>query len=195
MKHQITIRQYRAMDLLMLTALACIGEVLITLGATIWFPGEPYVLSVVPAVVAIVMVRWGCFAAVPALIGEIVFCLVSRASLPQFIIYCVGSLLPLVLTQVLCRIGWKRLHENVLFTLVYGLATALLMQLGRGLVALVMGNSVAVCLQFVTTDALTTVFTALVVWITSRLDGVLEDQRHYLRRVAEEAEQERQATY
>jgi len=181
------------MDLFLFTALLCICETLITMGATRWFTGEPYTLSITPAVTAIVMVRWGGFAAIPAVLGAFVFCLVSGATLPQYIIYCVGNLASLVLTQVLCRDGWKRLHENVLFALLYGLMTAVMMQLGRFLIALVMGNSLGLCVGFITTDTLSVLFAVLIVWITRRLDGVLEEQKHYLKRVADEMEKERTA--
>lgn len=193
MKQQITFRQYRAMDLAIFTALLCICESLITLGATRWFTGEPYTLSLTPAVTAIVMVRWGGFAAIPAVLGAMVFCLFSGATLPQYIIYCVGNLASLVLTQILCRDGWKRLHDNVLFAMLYGLLTAVLMQLGRFLIAVAMGNPLAVCIGFISTDTLSVLFAVLLVWITRRLDGVLENQKHYLKRVAEEMEKERRA--
>ena len=38
----------------------------------------------------------------------------------------------------------------------------------------------------ITTDVITYLFTALIIWIASRPDGVLEDQPHYVRRIAEE---------
>ena len=191
MKKQISFRQYRAMDLFLFTALLCGCEALITLGATRWFPGEPYTLSITPAVTAIVMVRWSGFAAIPAVLGAVVFCFVSGAALPQYLIYCVGNLASLVLTRFLCGDGWKRLHENVLLAMLYGLSTALLMQLGRLVLGLVLGGSLQVCAGFVTTDTLSTLFAVLIVWIARRLDGMLEEQRHYLNRVAEEMERER----
>lgn len=193
MKQQISFRQYRAMDLTMLSALLCVCEALITLGATRWFTGEPYTLSITPAVTAIAMVRWGGLAAIPAVLGAFVFCFVSGAALPQYILYCVGNLAALVLTRLLCRDGWKRLHENVLLALLYGLMTAVLMQLGRFALALAMGNSLGLCVGFFSTDALSGLFAVLIVWITRRLDGVLEEQRHYLQRVADEMEQEQMA--
>ena len=191
MKKQISFRQYRAMDLFLFTALLCGCEALITLGATRWFPGEPYTLSITPAVTAIVMVRWGGFAAIPAVLGAGVFCFVSGAALPQYLIYCVGNLASLVLTRLLCGDGWKRLHENVLLTMLCGMTTALLMQLGRLVLGLVLGGSLQVCAGFVTTDTLSTLFAVLIVWIARRLDGMLEEQKHYLQRVAEEMERER----
>ena len=191
MKKQISFRQYRAMDLFLFTALLCGCEALITLGATRWFPGEPYTLSITPAVTAIVMVRWGGFAAIPAVLGAVVFCFVSGAALPQYLIYCVGNLASLVLTRFLCGDGWKRLHENVLLTMLCGMTTALLMQLGRLVLGLVLGGSLQVCAGFVTTDTLSTLFAVLIVWIARRLDGMLEEQKHYLQRVAEEMDRER----
>lgn len=192
MKRQITFRQYRTMDLLMFTALLCVCETLITLGATRWFPAEPWTLSLVPAVTAIVMVRWGVLAAIPAISGAFVFCLISGATLSQYVIYCVGNLAALALTQFLYRQGWKRLHEQVLLALLYGAMTALLMQLGRSLLALVFGAGLGDCLKFFTTDSLSTLFSALLVWIMRKQDGMLEEQKHYLKRVAEEAEAEQQ---
>ncbi len=193
MKHQITFRQYRMMDIALFTALLCICETLITLGATRWFPAEPYTLSLVPAVTAVILVRWGGFAAIPAVLGGFVFCLASGATLPQYVIYCVGNLAALALTQFLYRQGWKRLHDQVLLALLFGAMTALAMQLGRGLIALAMGKNWMACVAFFTTDALSTLFAALIVWITRNLDGMLEEQKHYLRRVAEEQEKEKQA--
>lgn len=193
MKHQITFRQYRGMDIGMFTVLLCVCEALITLGATRWFPAEPYTLSVTPAVTAIVMVRWGGWAAIPAVLGALAFCLASGATLAQYIIYGVGNLAALALVGFLFREGWKRLHEQVLLAMLYGLLTALLMQLGRALVALVLGSSPAVLGGFIATDVLSTLFAVLIVWITRRLDGMLEEQKHYLRRVQEEQEREREA--
>ena len=194
MKRQITFRQYRTMDLFMFTALLCVGETLIALGATRWFPGEPYTLSITPAVTAIVMVRWSGFAAIPAILGAFVFCLVSGATLPQFVIYCAGNLAALALLWALGRLGgWKQLKDSALAAMVFGMMTALLMQAGRAVLAMAMGYAPAICAGFITTDTLSVLFAMLIVWIARRLDGVLEEQRHYLKRIADEMEKERKA--
>lgn len=193
MKKQITFRQYQGMDILMFAVMLCICEVLITLGATRWFPQEPYTLSITPAVTAIVMVRWGWLGAIPAVAGALAFCLASGAGAAQYLIYCIGNLAALGLVGLLRKGGWKRLHAQVLLAMLYGLLTALLMQLGRGLIALLLGYGLAACAGFVLTDVLSTLFAVLLVWITRRLDGMLEEQKHYLRRVAEEMEKEARA--
>lgn len=188
---QMTFRQYRGMDVAMFTILLCVCETLITLAATRWFPGEPYTLSITPAVTALVMVRWGWQGAIPAVLGALVFCLFSGAAASQYLIYCAGNLAALAMLAFLKRFSWQRLHEQVLLTLLYGGMTTLAMQLGRGLIALLLGTPPAVCAGFITTDVLSMLFAALIVWIARRQDGMLEEQKHYLRRVAEEQEKAR----
>lgn len=191
MKQQISFKQYRGMDVAIFTILLCLCEALITLAATRWFPGEPYTLSITPAVTALVMVRWGGFAVIPAFLGALVFCTASGATAAQFLIYCGGNLAAMVMLLYLRRFDWKRLHDQVLLAFLYGLLTALTMQLGRALIALVLGTSIANCAGFIMTDGLSTVFAMLIVWIAKQLDGMLEDQKHYLLRVDEEQKRAR----
>lgn len=193
MKRQITFRQYRAMDLFLFTALLCICEAVITLAATRWFPEQLYTLCITPAVTAIVLVRWGPFAAIPAVLGSFAFCLASGATAAQYAIYCGGSLAAMVLLAFTGGKRWQRLHDQVLLALLHGALAALLMQLGRALIALVLGYSPAACGGFIATDVLSTIFAALLIWIACKLDGMLEEQKHYLLRVEEEQKRERLA--
>ena len=191
MRRQMTFAQYRAMDIFMFTALLCLCEALIVLGSIVWFADQLYTLSLTAAVTAIVLVRWGAPAAVPALCGGFVLCFFSGAAPAQYLIYCMGNLLALALLPLLRGEGWKRLHENVLLAMGYGLMTALLMQLGRFVIAALLGTAPAVCAGFITTDVLSTFFAVLLVWICRRLDGMLEEQRHYLIRIQEEEKRDK----
>lgn len=190
MQKQITFRQYRAMDLFFFTAILCLSELLITLGATRWFRGEAYTLSLSCAVMAIVMVRWGAWAAVPVAAGNLVFCLVYSMTHPvewtDYLVYVLGSQMGLVMLLYLKKVNWQKLKEDVLLALLYGLLTALSMQVGRMLVALVLGAPFGACTGYITTDVLSTFFSVLLVWIARRLDGMLEEQKHYLLRVQKE---------
>lgn len=188
MQRGMTFRQYRAMDVFFFTVLLCLCEGLIALAANRWFPGELYTLSLTAAVTAVVMIRWGAFAAFPAVLGALAFCLASGGTGQQYLIYGLGNLSALLLLPALGKDGWKKLQENVLLALLYGAGVSLLMQLGRMILALLMGNEAAVCVGFLTTDVLSTFFAALIVWICRRLDGMLEEQKHYLFRVQKEKE-------
>ena len=57
------------------------------------------------------------------------------------------------------------------------------MQAGRAAVSLAFGTTPAAALGFITTDTVSYIFTVVILWITSRLDGMLEDQKHYLIRI------------
>lgn len=182
----MTFRRYRMMDLCMFTAMMCICEALIVLASKNWFPYEPFMLSLTPAITAVVMVRWGAYAALPALAGALTLCIASGAQPVQYLVYGAGNMLSLALLPVLRRVSWQALQEHVLLAMAYGLTTALLMQLGRAAVALLCGMPMGVCAGFVTTDVLSLLFSVLIVWICRRLDGMLEEQRHYLNRIHEE---------
>ena len=68
-------------------------------------------------------------------------------------------------------------------TLLMGLMSVLAMQAGKALVALITGTPPEGLLLYVTADSVTYIFTAVILWIASRLDGILEDQTHYLERI------------
>lgn len=195
MKRSITFRQYRNMDVGMFTVLICLSEVLITLGATRWFPGEMYTLSLSCAVMAIVMVRWGAWAALPTAAAGAVFCLahsLTRQVAPaDYLVYMVGSQAGLAMLLFLKKYDWQALKGNILLALMYGLLTALCMQVGRMAVALAFGRPFGACTGYITTDVLSTFFSVLLAGITSRLDGMLEEQKHYLHRVQQEMKEQR----
>lgn len=193
MRNQITFRQYRRMDLIFFTALLCLCESLIVLAASRWFPGEPYTLSLTAAVTALVMIRWGGFALIPALAGGLSVCLASRAAPGQYLIYCLGNLAAMGMLPLVKRIGWQKIRDDVLLAMLYGFLTCLAMQLGRLIIALALGNDPMACLGFITTDVLSLLFAVLITWIARRLDGMLEEQKHYLFRIQKEKEQNKGA--
>lgn len=191
MKKQLTVGQYRAMDLFFFALMMVISESVIVLAATRWFPNEPYTVSVVAAVMAIVMIRWGPWAAVHAVLGGVVFCLVSGAAPRQYLIYCGGNLLALPLLFFIKKQGADAIRRDSFKTVAYGLLTLLLMEAGRALLSLILGASPAAAAGFFTTDIISWLFTALILWIARRLDGIMEDQKQYLHRVAQEREEEK----
>ena len=132
------------------------------------------------------LVRWGAWAGIHAALGGLVFCLLSHAAPAQFLVYILGNCFSLLCLPALQK--WRKeegLWRDSMKVLTFGLAVLLLMQTGRGLISLLCGAPLADFPGFFTTEVITDLFTLVVLWITRRLDGVLEDQRHYLRRVQE----------
>ena len=168
-----------------------IFEGVATTAATRWFPAQPYAVSVVPAVLAIVMMRWGPWAALHGVLGGLAYCLFSRAGMKQYLIYCLGNLGGLAALGLRKKMGEEAIREDALRTLLFGFVTVLCVDAGRAAVALAFGAAPGACLGFFATDVVTWLFTLVIVWIVRHLDGIFEDQHHYLLRVRKEQEAER----
>ncbi len=186
MDRQISFQQYRGIDLFIMAVLLTVTQVLISLSASIWFKWELYIVSPVAIVTTLVMMRWGIWAGLHALLGGVVFTVSSGGQLQHYIIYSIGNLACLSCLLYFKALGKEKIRLSAFWTVVFALSVQLTMLLGRALVALVMGHSPAECLGFITTDLLSALFTAIVAWIARRSDGLFEDQKHYLLRIQEE---------
>ena len=109
----------------------------------------------------------------------------------QFMIYGIGNLFGLLSLLMIRLLGKDRICGNVLLVLLFALCTQLFMQMGRACIAVINGAAFETGIHFITTDALSGLFTMVIVWIASRLDGVFEDQISYLLRLQKEAEEEK----
>ena len=191
MNRHMTLKQYRRLDLFLFAVMLIISESLIVNAAIRWFPDQLYTVSVSAAITAIVMMRWGVRAAVHAVLGGLVYCFWAGGSPKQFLIYGIGNLFGLASLLMFRLWGKDRIRENVLLTLLFAVCTQLFMQIGRACVSFLRGAPIESGLHFITTDALSGLFTMVIVWIASRLDGVFEDQISYLLRVQKESEEEK----
>ena len=178
-----TVRQYRVIDLSLFCLILIFFENLLVKAASAWFPGEPWSVSVTAAVTAIVMIRWGPWAAIHAFLGGAVYVLASGGSGQQLAVYALGNLACLAVLPLVRRWGWEKIRENSWANFLYSFLVLLSMQAGRGIIAMLLGSRPLVALGFITTDVISYVFTMMIVWIVSKLDGMLEDQKHYLARV------------
>jgi hypothetical protein len=183
MKRQLSFQEYRTIDLTLFAVILFIAEWMIVKAATWWFPDQLYTVSVVGAVTAIVLMRWGPWAAIHAVLGGLIFCLASHGSGRQYLVYCLGNLLSLLSLVPLRLLGGERIRLDGFLSVSFGIVTLLLMQLGRALVALLLGTDFQTCLGFFTTDALSLLFTGVIIWVARRLDGIFENQKHYLLRI------------
>lgn len=182
-----SVERYRAIDLSLLILILLVFETVVVKAATVWFPGQPYTVSLVPALTAIVMVRWGPWAAIHAALGGALVCVLQKATGSQYAIYIGGNLFSMALLPALAR--WRReegMWRDGIHAVAFGAGVLLAMQLGRALISLAFGASISGAAGCFTTEIITDLFTLLILWIVRRLDGVLEDQRHYLLRIRQE---------
>ena len=190
MRQQLSIRQYRRIDLLLFSVILCLCESVIILAGTRWFPGEPYVMSVTGAVCAVVMFRWGSWAGIYAVLGAVLRCALYRWPLRQYAVWGIGNLLCMIALIPMKKFGWRKIRDNTLYCMGFGLLVILLMQTGRALLTLIFTGNAAACLMHYTTDVIPTLFTVVLMWIARRVDGLLEEQRHYVTRIGRETASE-----
>lgn len=193
MERQRTVGEYRMIDLAMFSLMVFLGEMVIVMAADM-FPSELYVFSVTPVITAIVMMRWGPWAAIHAVLGALALCIGTGAEAKYYAVYGVGNLLGLGALGMLKICGKESVRTDAFRTVVFGLATALLMQLGRALMSVALGGEAAAMFEFFRADVLTLLFTAVVIAIVRRLDGVFEDQIKYLLRLSKERDEERESS-
>ncbi len=188
MNKSISFQQYRGIDLGIMALILTISQVVFTLGAKTWFWAVDYIVSPVAIITALVMMRWGPWAGIHAVLGGIVFTFTSGGSWQHYLIYGIGNLLCMVCLLYFKRLGKETIRRNGFWAVAFAVSVQLTMLLGRALMALVLGHSLGQCLGFITTDLLSALFTGVLAWIARRVDGLFEDQKHYLLRVQEEKE-------
>lgn len=181
--------RYRATDLTIFAVILAVFE-FVASRAALSFASQPYSISVTSAVTCIVFMRWGLFGCIHAVLGGFVYCLSSKGSEVQFAVYMVGNLFAAAALLILKVFGSDRVKGSLWLSMLLPVSTALLMQLGRGLVAVVLGSSPGAIADFILTDVLSGVFAVVIVLITRRLDGVFENQKAYLVRVNRREESE-----
>ena len=189
MNRNTSVARYRRVDLCLFALMLLVFESIIIAASNRWFPGSAYTVSLTPAITAIVLVRWGPWAGVHAVLGALVLCIGSGASPVHYAVYCLGNLFALaVLPCFRFGGGVREANRTSGRTVLLGLAVLMLMQAGRAMIALGTGAALPAAAGFFTTEVITDLFTLILLWIVRRLDGILEDQRHYLRRIREEEE-------
>ena len=183
---QITFKQYRTIDILILVALTIIFEGIATLATAKWFALQPVAISIGLAMVCIVMMRWGWQAAFAAFASGFSFCILSGATAQQLVIYCIGNIFAL-LGMVWFKVFGKEGIRKSMWLITLFVSTAYIgMVLGRGILAMAFGDSWGAFVTFATTDIMTLVFAVLVIILFRKTEGMLEDQKAYLLRVERE---------
>lgn len=190
----MSFKQYRAVDLSIMAVILFIFET-VTVTAVKWFPGELYTLSPTVTVVCIVMMRWGGFAAIHAVVGGMAFCIASGAGAHQFVMYCAGNCFMLAATVFFRTHGKGKVRESALLTMAFTALAYFGAQTGRWMLGLLFGGSLDSLVVFFTTDSLSLLFALVVVLISRRLDGLFEDQRDYLVRTQDERARSRNKGY
>lgn len=186
MKQQITVSQYRNIDLTILAVVMAVAQVLIHFAVSSWFPEQLFVVSPVAIVVALVMIRWNGWAVIHSILGGLIYAALSGGSVQHYLIFGAGNAFAMLALILLKHPGKEKVRLNPVYTLLFAFSVQMLMLLGRAAVAAMLGFERAALLGFLTTDSLSILFTMVGLWSIRRMDGLFEDQIHYLLRINQE---------
>lgn len=187
---RITVEQYRNVDLMMWIVMTLIFETITTMATIKWFYLQPVALSITLALVCAVMMRWNGYAAIIAVVGGLVVCIISGANIEQYIIYCIGNMFALVAMLLMKYMGKEKIQNGFLSKVLFATVAYVGMVLGRWLVSLFFGGDFTAFTVYITTDIMSLLFAVMILHILGKCDGMIEDQKAYLKRVWEEDEEE-----
>ena len=196
---QITFKQYKAIDIAILSVLLLVFEILGIYASEKWFSHSGIslvpLISLTPLVMVIMMMRWSEFAFISALVGGVAYCLACGGNYKQYIIYCIGNLFGLLALLIIKKIGKKEIREKTTYLVLISISTYLFITVGRWLVSLIFEPSLTTIVGFITTDIISLVVLIVGVISLRKSDGILEDHKAYLLRLDREKreEQERRA--
>ncbi|MBQ3668365.1 MAG: hypothetical protein II920_03960 [Clostridia bacterium] len=182
--------RYRLIDLGIWLVILAVFEA-VAVNAAVRFTGQPYWVSVVPALCAIVMMRWGAWAGIHALVGGLVTSLAAGAGTRMCLIYGAGNLMGLAALLLIKLFGKEKLRGDALKSLLFAFTVFVLMQSGKALMSLALGEAPKQTIGLFAPEVVSLLFTLILIWIVRRLDGVFEDQKKYVARVQKEQEKER----
>lgn len=176
----MSFKQYRGIDLILFVIMYGVCEYLAIKAATVWFD-EPYCISIMLPMLAIVMMRWDKFSIIHAVVYALLFVYFQSGSLTQYFIYLIGNLGFMLLLLYMKKVTKEKIRATFFGSVSYLLIGFLLMEVFRGLASMLLaGKDAGVIFTFIMTDMLSLVFAILVIIIVRRIDGLFIDQKQYL---------------
>ena len=193
--NNITFKQYRNIDLTIFAVLLVISEAVTAIATNTWFAAQPVALSPTLTFVCIVMMRWGGYAAIPALLGGLTFCIASGANPEQYVIYTLGNCLALLSLLWFKTFGKDEIRKSGYKLFFFTLTTYVMAQVGRWIVSLFFSGDLGTLVAYLATDIISLLFAVVIIFIMRKTDGMIEDQKAYLFRLQREREAERTQSF
>lgn len=192
----VSYNQYKLVDILLFMVIMAALEAVNVFAVKKWFAGQVmlFSISLMFTVSLIVLVRWNFFAALFTVAHGLIYCgllnIFGEVSFETYVIYSVGNSFLLLTWFLFKLIPKEKLFSKWYLTLIYPVVAFILVALGRTVVAVCFGYGFVDSLSgYVMPESLNIAFAAIALLILRRFNGMLEDQKTYLKRVAREKEE------
>ena len=188
----ISFRQYKYTDLFFFALVLGISELLIFCAFRFWFQStlDKFYVNFMLAIALTVIMRWGWVGGIYAVVDGVVLCAVQGAGWQTYLSYIIGTACiesVLLLTKF---VGKEKIRSKWYLTLAYILVGWVSVNLGITCMSAILGtnflSALATSFGFGVYGALPLAATIVTIMVLRRLNGMFEDQKHYLLRQEEE---------
>ncbi len=180
----ISLKQYRATDLFLFAVILIAFELLVHF-AFIGLKGS-FTFSPMLPITLLVIMRWGWQGAFFAALDGVLYCLLNGAGWQSYLCYGIGNLSIMSVLLMTRFMGKQKIagkwHFSALFVVVGWISVVL----GRTLIATCCGDYFVAALLKQVSDLFTLAIALIIILVLRRLDGMFEDQKHYLLRLDDE---------
>ena len=184
----ISLRQYCLTDLFLFAVILIVFELILHY-ALIAYHGN-FTFSPLVPIVLLVMIRWGWPSVFYALGDGLLFCLLNRKNadfVPEhFGIYIIGNAFIMLLLLMTKFMGKERITKKWYFSTLFVIAGWVAVVLGRAIVSACFLRGFTGALLSGLGDCFSLAIGIVIILVMRRLDGMFEDQKHYLRRLDDE---------
>ena len=187
----ISLKQYRLTDLFLFAVILVAFDLLSYFAPIIFSGAALYYFTLTVPIVLLVMIRWGWQAALFA-IGDGIFqsVLYNPGVWQSYLSYAIGYAFILLLLIPIKFIGKQRISGKWFFSVLFAFSGWVLLNLGVSCMQAICGYNFTVQLSvnfgFGANGVISLAIAVILILVFRRLDGMFEDQKHYLKRMDKE---------
>ena len=169
----------------MFALILCVSELIIFFASKYWFKSSAdYYVSFLLPIVLIVMMRWGWVSVVYAALGGVLACALGGGSWQSYISYIIGTACIASVLLLTKFVGKEKIRGKWYLTLAYILAGWVSVNLGIACAGAAFGDNflrlLGLNFGLGVYGALSLAAAVAVIMLLRRLEGMFEDQKHYL---------------
>lgn len=183
----MSLKKYKTIDITIFTVIICLVEIVNTFVIKYIFKSEYYALSLVITLTLIVVVRWGIYGIIPAVIASTFSVIINKGSGLHYFIYlvsCLGFMIPYLFLKI---VGHRKVEDSLYLTILYCLIGFISVDLLRSIFAITINGNIAQnFIQFFAFDMFNLIIGLIVIIIARKQNGIFEDQISYLKRIQAE---------
>ena len=188
----ISFRQYKYTDLFFFALILGISELLVFCAFRFWFADvtERFYINFMLAIALTVIMRWGWYGGLFAVADGVILCAVEGGDWKMYLTYIIGNACILSVLLLTKFVGKERIRVKWYLSLAYVAAGWVSVNLGIACMNAIFGKNFLSAfltgLGFGVYGALPFITAFVVVMILRHLNGMFEDQKHYLLRADKE---------